>query len=68
MIGLEPLNRFETNFLNRHDQALMLAEASGPQLRRVPGRLPHQHRGSQPLAGHPEHRQGGQAGGLPRRR
>jgi len=29
-IGLEPLNRFETNFLNRHDQALMLAEAVGP--------------------------------------
>ena len=25
-IGLEPLNRFETNFLNRHDQALKLAE------------------------------------------
>lgn len=24
-IGLEPLNRFETNFLNRHDQALRLA-------------------------------------------
>lgn len=30
MIGLEPLNRFETNFLNRHDQAIMLAEAVGP--------------------------------------
>jgi D-psicose/D-tagatose/L-ribulose 3-epimerase len=30
MIGLEPLNRFETNFLNRHDQALLLAEAVGP--------------------------------------
>jgi D-psicose/D-tagatose/L-ribulose 3-epimerase len=25
-MALEPLNRFETNFLNRHDQALMLAE------------------------------------------
>lgn len=25
-IGLEPLNRFETNFLNRHDQALKLME------------------------------------------
>jgi sugar phosphate isomerase/epimerase len=25
-IGLEPLNRFETNFLNRHDQALKLAD------------------------------------------
>jgi D-psicose/D-tagatose/L-ribulose 3-epimerase len=30
MIGLEPLNRFETNFLNRHDQAIMLADAVGP--------------------------------------
>jgi D-psicose/D-tagatose/L-ribulose 3-epimerase len=29
-LGLEPLNRFETNFLNRHDQALVLAEAVGP--------------------------------------
>ncbi len=29
-LGLEPLNRFETNFLNRHDQAIMLAEAVGP--------------------------------------
>jgi sugar phosphate isomerase/epimerase len=28
-IGLEPLNRFETNFLNRHDQALKLVEDSG---------------------------------------
>lgn len=30
VLGLEPLNRFETNFLNRHDQAVMLAEAVGP--------------------------------------
>jgi D-psicose/D-tagatose/L-ribulose 3-epimerase len=30
VIGLEPLNRFETNFLNRHDQAVMLAEEVGP--------------------------------------
>lgn len=30
VIGLEPLNRFETNFLNRHDQAIVLAEAVGP--------------------------------------
>ncbi|MCA9835942.1 MAG: sugar phosphate isomerase/epimerase [Trueperaceae bacterium] len=29
-IALEPLNRFETNFLNRHDQALALAQAVGP--------------------------------------
>ncbi len=28
-IGIEPLNRFETNFLNRHDQALALANAVG---------------------------------------
>ncbi len=31
IVALEPLNRFETNFLNRHDQALMLAEAVGPE-------------------------------------
>lgn len=30
MIGLEPLNRFETNFLNRHDQAVLLANEVGP--------------------------------------
>jgi sugar phosphate isomerase/epimerase len=30
-MALEPLNRFETNFLNRHDQALLLAEAVGPE-------------------------------------
>jgi sugar phosphate isomerase/epimerase len=29
-LALEPLNRFETYFLNRHDQALTLAEAVGP--------------------------------------
>lgn len=29
IIGLEPLNRFETNFLNRHDQALRLADDVG---------------------------------------
>ena len=28
-IAIEPLNRFETNFLNRHDQALLLAEEVG---------------------------------------
>jgi len=30
-LALEPLNRFETYFLNRHDQALALAEAVGPE-------------------------------------
>jgi D-psicose/D-tagatose/L-ribulose 3-epimerase len=29
-LAIEPLNRFETYFLNRHDQALALAEAVGP--------------------------------------
>jgi sugar phosphate isomerase/epimerase len=29
-VAIEPLNRFETNFINRHDQALLLAEAVGP--------------------------------------
>jgi len=31
-IAIEPLNRFETNFLNRHDQALLLAKAVGPDV------------------------------------
>lgn len=31
-IALEPLNRFETNFLNRHDQALTLAEHVGDDI------------------------------------
>ena len=30
ILALEPLNRFETNFLNRHDQALLLAQEVGP--------------------------------------
>lgn len=29
-IGIEPINRFETYFINRADQALALAEATGP--------------------------------------
>lgn len=29
LMALEPLNRFETNFLNRHDQALLLAAEVG---------------------------------------
>jgi D-psicose/D-tagatose/L-ribulose 3-epimerase len=28
-IAIEPLNRFETNFINRHDQALLLAKEVG---------------------------------------
>ncbi len=31
-VALEPLNRFETNFLNRHDQALALADAVAPDV------------------------------------
>ncbi|HLR89754.1 MAG TPA: sugar phosphate isomerase/epimerase [Balneolaceae bacterium] len=30
LIGIEPINRFETYFVNRGDQALALAEATGP--------------------------------------
>lgn len=30
-LAIEPLNRFETYFLNRHDQALALAKAVGPE-------------------------------------
>ncbi len=29
-VAIEPLNRFETNFISRHDQALALATAVGP--------------------------------------
>ncbi len=29
-VAVEPLNRFETNFISRHDQALALANAVGP--------------------------------------
>ena len=32
LVALEPLNRFETNFLNRHDQALLLAESIAPDV------------------------------------
>jgi D-psicose/D-tagatose/L-ribulose 3-epimerase len=31
-VAIEPLNRFETNFINRHDQALLLAEAVAPDV------------------------------------
>lgn len=31
-VAVEPLNRFETNFISRHDQALALAEAVGPDV------------------------------------
>jgi sugar phosphate isomerase/epimerase len=31
-IAVEPLNRFETNFINRHDQALLLASEVGPEV------------------------------------
>jgi D-psicose/D-tagatose/L-ribulose 3-epimerase len=31
-VAIEPLNRFETNFLNRHDQALLLASEVGPDV------------------------------------
>ncbi len=30
LIGIEPINRFETYFINRGDQALALAQATGP--------------------------------------
>lgn len=30
VLAIEPLNRFETNFVNRHDQALLLANEVGP--------------------------------------
>ena len=43
--GIEPLNRFETNFINRHDQAVMLAAGGGQEHRRGAGCLPPQYRG-----------------------
>ncbi len=30
--GIEPLNRFETNFINRHDQAVLLAQEVGANI------------------------------------
>jgi D-psicose/D-tagatose/L-ribulose 3-epimerase len=44
-MALEPLNRFETYFLNRADQAVALAEGRRAELRRLPRRVPHEHRG-----------------------
>ncbi|MEP7340209.1 MAG: sugar phosphate isomerase/epimerase family protein [Acidobacteriota bacterium] len=35
LAGIEPLNRFETYFINRHDQALLLAEEVGHDMRVV---------------------------------
>jgi len=32
VVAIEPLNRFETNFINRHDQALLLAQEVGPDV------------------------------------
>ena len=31
-VGIEALNRFETHFINRHDQALALADEVGPEV------------------------------------
>ena len=44
-IAIEPLNRFETYFLNRADQALGTRRGGRPRLRRLPRRLPSQYRG-----------------------
>jgi len=49
-IGLEPLNRFETYFLNRADQALALAEDVGGNCG-VCRHVPHEHRGGRLGAG-----------------
>ena len=43
-LALEPLNRFETNFLNRHDQALRAGRGRRARVRRLPRRVPHEHR------------------------
>ena len=64
--GVEPLNRFETYFINRADQAVALAEEVGGRLRRRARHLPHEHRGGRLGAGDPRHRR--LPGRLPRRR
>ncbi len=43
-LAIEPLNRFETYFVNRCDQALALAAEVGGRLRRLPRSIPHEHR------------------------
>ena len=47
MLGIEPLNRYETSLINTVDQALealgpLLGNGVGPR----PGQLPPQHRGA----------------------
>ena len=63
---IEPLNRFETYFLNRHDQALALAKDGRPRVRRLPRRVPHEHRREGHVPGDPQLQ--GPPGRLPRRR
>ena len=51
-VGIEALNRFETHFINRHDQALALADEVGPEVGVALDAFPHEHRGSRSPAGH----------------
>ena len=53
LLGLEPLNRFETSFINLTEQALELVEDDRqPEREAHDGHLPCQHRGEEPREGH----------------
>jgi sugar phosphate isomerase/epimerase len=64
-LAIEPLNRFETYFINRGRAGDGAGRGRRRRVRRVPGRVPHQHRGEGPLPGHRRLRSA--AGRLPRR-
>ena len=66
-ICMEPLNRFETDFINTCDQALEDGQGGrqpGPEA--APGHVPHEHRGEEPGGGDSQSRQA--AGPFPRLR
>ena len=52
-IAIEPLNRFETYFINRGDQALALADAVAPDVGVCLDCVPHEHRGGRLPRGDP---------------
>ena len=56
VIAIEPLNRFETHFITRGEQALALADAVAPRRRRLSRLLSHEHRGGRSARDDPHHR------------
>ena len=52
-MAIEALNRFETYFINRGDQALALADAVAPDVGVCLDCVPHEHRGDRPPRGDP---------------